>query len=284
MLHLVKTNNLIAKRTPLLWGLLFATVLALLPVSAAAQCSTRWDASGEWSIMQRGQKWPNHLVLQQKGRVLTGRAFYNYVTGDRKFLGVTTVGGDPVSVDGTVDGTIDGDSFSIQIFWANRQIGVYNGKVLPSGRLDGEAYEKSSPQSRTIWHSTGVLKCLPPPPPPPVIPKPIKSSGKAKVVPPPPPTPPFITASYPIITSPAMPFGIVVLGWEGGPDHPNVEVFVSMDNRAEIPAFSMEHAPQSPVWKQPKMSIPLQLQRYHHYRFVLKAAGKTLSTAAFVVP
>ncbi len=163
MLHLVKTNNLIVRRTPLVCGLLFAAALALLPISAAAQCSTGWDASGEWSMMQRGQKWPNHLVLQQKGRVLTGRAFYNYVTGDRKFLGVTTVGGDPVSVDGTVDGTIDGNSFSIQIFWANRQIGVYNGKVLASGKLDGEAWEKSSPQSRTIWHSTGVLKCPPPP-------------------------------------------------------------------------------------------------------------------------
>jgi hypothetical protein len=250
-------------------------------MSAAAQCSTGWDASGEWSMMQRGQKWPNHLVLQQKGRVLTGRAFYNYVTGDRKFLGVTTVGGDPVSVDGTVDGTIDGNSFSIQIFWANRQIGVYNGKVLASGKLDGEAWEKSSPQSRTIWHSTGVLKC----PPPPVVPKPIRSSGKAKPASTPaPPTPPFISASQAIIPTPSHPLGIVFLGWDGGPDHPNVEVWLSMDNRAESPAFSTEHALGSPVWKLPKTTLQLNLQRYHHYRFVLKSGGKTLSTAAFVVP
>ena len=83
--------------------------------------------------------------------------------------------------------------------------------------------------------------------------------------------------------TPNHPFGIVPLSWDGGPDHPNVEVWLSMDNGAEIPAFSTEHHPQSSVWKQPKNSIPLHLQRNHHYKFVLKGAGKTLSTAAFVV-
>ncbi len=282
MLDVVKSTNL--KRRALFCIVLFAAVLTLLPIWVEAQCSTGWDASGEWSFMQRGQQWANHLVLQQKGRVLTGRAFYAYNTGNRKFLGVTTVGGDPVSVDGTVDGTIDGNSFSIQIFWATRQIGVYNGKVLPSGRLDGEAYEKSSPQSRTIWHSTGILKC---PPPPPVTPKVIRTSGKAKVAPTPapPPTPPFIVAGQPMIVAPTAPFGSVYLGWDGGPDHPNVEVWLSMNNGAEIPAFSMEQGPQSALWKLRKVAaIELRFQRYHHYKFVLKAAGKTLSTAAFVVP
>ena len=277
------TRQVLAVLAPLLCSLLFAAVVALLPISAGAQCRTGWDASGELGITQRGQLPTNRLVLQQKGRVLTGTASYSYVTGDRKFLGVTTVGGDAVSVDGTVDGTIDGDSFSIQIFWSNRQIGVYNGKVLPSGRLDGEAWEKASPHLRQTWYSVGVLKC---PPPPPVIPKVLKSTGKAKPAPTPaPPKPPFLIASLPVIPTPFHPLGIVVLGWDGGPDNPNVEVWVSIDNGAEIPAFSIEHTSQSPVWKQPKTAgIQLNLQRKHHYKFALKAGSATLSTSAFVVP
>ena len=102
--------------------------------------------------------------------------------------------------------------------------------------------------------------------------------------PPAPPKPPFITASQAIIPAPASPLGTVYLGWDGGPENSNVEVLFSIDNSPEIPAFSIGIAQQSPVWKQPKALIQLQLQRYHHYRFVLKAAGKTLSTAAFVVP
>ena len=264
MLHPVKTINFIIKRTPLFCGLLFAA----MSISTQAQC-TNWDASGPLEFFQRGQSRVNRMTLEQKGRVITGTAGF-----------VEAENNDPVF--GAVDGTLDGDSFSIQIFWENGKTGVYNAKVLPSGRLDGEAYEKSSPQSRTIWHSDGVLKCAPPP----VIPKPIRSSGKAKPAPqtPAPPPPPFITAGIAIIPTPTHPFGIVPLSWDGGPDHPNVEVWLSMDNGAEIPAFSMEQGPQSPVWKQPKISIALQLQRYHHYRFVLKDAGKTLSTAAFVVP
>jgi len=262
-------KQVLAVLAPLLGSLLFAAVLALLPISAAAQCA-KWDAGGEWSISQRGQLSSIYLTMMQKGRVITGKAEHWIDDGD----------GGRKKLHGIVDGTIDGDSFSVQIFWNNDTTGVYNGKVLPSGRLDGEAYEKNTPKILVAWHSDGVLKC---PPPPPVIPKVLKSTGKARPAPKP-PTPPFIIAGQPIIPTPTHPFGIVPLGWDGGPDHPKVEVFVSMDNGAEIPAFSMEIPAQAPVWKQPKASIPLQLQRYHHYKFVLKAAGKTLSTAAFVVP
>jgi hypothetical protein len=116
-----------------------------------------------------------------------------------------------------------------------------------------------------------------------IVPNTPPPSGSATTTEAPPPTPPFISAGQPIIP-PYMPYGIVPLWWDGGPDHPNVEVWLSMDNGAEIPAFSMDLPPQADVWKQPKISIAPQLQRYHYYKFVLKAAGKTLSTAAFVVP
>ncbi len=277
MLVQVKTTNWIIKRTSVFCGLLFAAVLALLPDLAEAQCKSGWDATGSHGIRQVGIRYGLTFELQQSGRVITGRA---YGLVDNKTGGVD-------KLDGTVDGTMDGFSsaFRVQIFWKNGQTGVYDAKILPSGRLDGIGYEKGSPNVRVPWHSDGVLKCAPPPPVvpklPPFVPKPLKSTGKAK---PAPPKPPFIYAGQAIIPTPAHPFGIVPLSWDGGPDHPNVEVVLSMDNGAEIPAYSIGQAAQSPVWKQSKTSIALQLQRYHHYKFVLKSAGKTLSTAAFVVP
>ncbi len=272
MLRIVKANNVIHKSIPLFCSLLFAAILALLPISAGAQCRTQWLARGHEvvTIMQRGQKYGMHLSLEQKGRVITGTASHQTTTGVNK---------------GTVDGTLDRDSFRAQIFWANGQTGVYSATVLPSGRLDGEGYEKASPNIRVTWHSAGVLKCAPPP---------VMMSGTSinqmlkpptKAAPPPPkPKPPFVVASQVIVPTPHHPFAIVGLSWDGGPDHPNVEVWVSVNNGAEIPAFSMDFASQHPIFKQPKAGIEMKLPRNSgQYRYVLKAAGKTLSTVEVYV-
>lgn len=396
MLHLGTINSLIIERTPLLWGLVFVAVLVLLPISAGAQCRT-WEAGREMLIVQPG--FQSRLTIQQNGPVITGNAIGSVRDED----GTRTI-----TAQGPVDGTFDGNNFSIQIYWYNDHTGVYNGKVLPSGRLDGEGYEKRSPNIRVPWHSEGVLKCAPPPPPP--TPKPIKSSGKARIevlalpLPagmqctqwdvsgawnievksgprkgyvgnvsfrqsgrdisgkvtngglstgtvtngtsdgdtfglyvlwdgnsadgsnaevfvgkisadgiiegtalligdrsqkatwssdramkcvksgPAPPKPPYITASQPIVIANA-PLASIYLGWDSGPYHPNVAVWLSMDNGAEIPAFSMDFAQQSPLWKQPKTGGEMKLQRGHHYKYVLKdIAGRTLSTVGFVVP
>lgn len=273
MFHLLKITNLIIKRTPLLCGLLFAAALALLPISAGAQCSN-WRANGYIKAWQKGQALPLEFNLVHKGVVLSGTADLGIISEGKK-------------IHGTVDGTIRGNTFSIQIFWNNWQIGIYNAKILPSGRLDGEGWEKSSPNVRVTWYSEGMLKCPPPPafgagglfgmPAPKKAPKPATTPSA------PPPTPPFIIAGQPYLP-PYMPYGTVGISWDGGPDHPKAEVFLSMDNGAEVPAFSMDQPQQSPVWKQPKAGLSMQLQRHHHYRFVLKAEGKTLSTVIFVVP
>jgi hypothetical protein len=282
MLHTAKTNRLKMPWTYVVCAFLFAAAGALLPTSAPAQCSN-WNASGPMKIWQRGQPYPIELTLQQKGVVVSGTAALIVASEGRR-------------IEGPVDGAIEGNSFSIQIFWNDHQTGVYNAKILPSGRLDGEGWEKNTPKVHVTWHSDGFLKCPPPafssgglptflgtPPPRKPAPPPLKSSGKARTDPSPPP--PYIIAGQPIIPTPAHPFGIVVLAWDGGPDNSDAEVLMSIDNGAVIPAFSMEQAAQSPVWKQSKMaSIPLQLQRGHYYKFILKAAGHTLSSAAFVVP
>lgn len=99
---------------------------------------------------------------------------------------------------------------------------------------------------------------------------------------------PFITASQAIIPSRAHPFAEVYLGWEAGPEHPNVEVWVSINNGPEIPAYSIDFAQGSPLWKQPKAAGTHKLPRgsghIQTYKYVLKAAGKTLSTVVVVVP
>jgi hypothetical protein len=162
---------------------------------------------------------------------------------------------------------------------------VYNAKVLLSGRLDGETYDKNNSRARDTWVSEGVLKC-----PPPVEsaprPKPITSSGKARIeTPAPAPKPPFITAGPVINVQPNLPFSSVFMGWDGGPDHPNVEVWVSIDNGAETPAFSIDYPPQHPVFKQPKVAaIEMKLSKGRSYKYILKDAGTTLSTVVFFVP
>lgn len=260
MLHRAKTNNLIIRRTPLFCGLLVAFVLALLPVSAGAQCSTGWDASGEWQIIQRGQPYPFSMKLEQKGKVITGAV--RTVMVDEGLW----------RLDGRVDGTIEGNSFNIMIYWLNDATGVYNGRVMPSGRLDGEAYEKRSPNVRHIWHSEGVLKCAPPPP---VTPKVIRSSGRkpttAPSPPPAPPKPPFVFASQAVFQVPFAPMGFVVLTWDAGPDHPAAELWLKTSGGATTVA---KHGKGG-------LQVPVERGRAYEY-MVVTEAGKILAGATFV--
>jgi hypothetical protein len=80
MLDKAKTTNFMTATPYVLCCLLLAAVLTLMPSTAGAQC-TNWDASGESTIYQRGQK-PITLTLQQNGRVITGEAKYD-VPGSR---------------------------------------------------------------------------------------------------------------------------------------------------------------------------------------------------------
>lgn len=92
--------------------------------------------------------------------------------------------------------------------------------------------------------------------------------------------PPFITAGQPIIVPPMSPIANVYLAWDGGPEHPNTEVWVSINNSTEIPGASMH----GPVFKQPKVAINLQLPRARVYKYLLKDGATTLATAVVVVP
>jgi hypothetical protein len=240
---------------------MIAAVLALMPTPILAQCA-HWDASGVWEIKQRGLNYGIIVTLQQNGRALNGSA--NISTNLRY---------GPVNA----DGTIDGDRLSLQIFWQDGSVGVYNAKFLPSGRLDGTAYEKNTPNITQMWHSQNPLKCAPPPvstakldavPPP----KPIKSSGKARKteVAPSPMKVPGIVASQVVFPTPYAFAGFVILTWDGGPEHPYAEVWFKVNNSNEI--FLVE---------QGKGSRQINVEKGKYYTYILTDAGKTLGTASF---
>ena len=88
-----------------------------------------------------------------------------------------------------------------------------------------------------------------------------------------------VTAS-PLIRLPNVPFASVYLGWDGGPDHPNPDVWVSVNNAPEISAALL----YGPVLKQPRIpSVELKLQG-GLYKFFLKDAEAILSTVTVVIP
>ncbi len=152
MLRTAKINKEITLWPTVFSGALLAAVLAVLPATTVAQCA-KWDASGDWVLYQGplNRAKPNdssQLRLQQTNAVVTGTAKAAYVVGKRR--------GERY---GDVDGTFVRGRFKIQIFWNTGEIGVYEGNVLQSGRLQGEAWEKKSPHIRYAWHSSTRMRC-----------------------------------------------------------------------------------------------------------------------------
>lgn len=269
MFHLVKERVLDLRWATVLPAAFFVLALTSVPVSARAQCAN-WDASGIWNIKQQGQDFSITLNLEQKGIFISGTAnALQWVDEDKAST---------KNLSGAVDGKISaGGSFFIQILWANDQTGIYVASILPTGRLEGEGYEKNTPNIRVPWHSLEVLKC-PPPPPAPAPPKPIKSSGKmpkSQPATPAPPKPPFITTGQ-IIVQPYVPVASVYLGWDGGADHPNAEV-MAVNEDGQTLMFKE-------LFKKPKGALDLRLQRGRQYMYVLRDNGVTLATVNLVVP
>jgi hypothetical protein len=247
---------------------LLAALLAVLPVSAHAQCK-KWDVSGVWEIRQSGLKYGIIVDLRQNGRVLIGSANIS-----------TNLHYGPVKA----DGTIDGDNVSLQIFWQDGTVGVYNAKFLPSGRLDGNGYEKKTPNITHIWQSSKQFKCPPPPsfnvplntykgkPKPKPKPKPVSSTTKPKTEDPPPPPMkiPGIIASQVIYSNTYASTGFVVLTWDAGPDHPYAEVW-----------FKVNGGPEARMVEQGKGVRQIMVERGKSYTYILTDAGKVLATVSF---
>ena len=273
----IQTVNTIATRSflerrggAILCGFVFTAVLALLPASGQAQCSN-WNAGGQFYIYQDRLEKAILVTLKQNGTYLSGTAS-------------TKIGGR--SVAGMAHGTLEGDNFSIQIAWPDNLTGVYKGRILPTGKMNGGTYDRSNPKIQQAWRTEEPLKCAPAAPAKPFkitskitlppSPPPIRRSGKARPAKPAPPPPPMkvpgIVASQ-VIFEPPYPTGFVILTWDGGPDHPYAEVWVKVGEGDET--FVVE---------QGKGERRVTVERNKTYLYILTDAGKTLSTDRVNVP
>ena len=267
MFNTIKLSASGLRRISAMGAILFAAVLALLPTPAHAQCATSWNLNGAVSLRQRGQQFAIELTLQHKGRVITGTALHNAKTPGMGSGGLRRV-------EGTVDGTLDGDIFSVQIFWPDDLTGVYTGKVLPSGRLEGETYDKNNSKNRQPWRSDGVLKCSPPNSLNEYFPnlggkKPKKTSQPAASTP---------SMGIPGIVAGPAKFptlsertGYVPLTWNAGPAHPYAELWVKINR-----------GPDLFVAKQPYGSRAVVVERGAHYIYIVREAGRILAAVEFV--
>ena len=79
-------------------------------------------------------------------------------------------------------------------------------------------------------------------------------------------------ASKAFFQAPYNPVGFVILTWDGGPDHPNAEVWVKFGNSRE----------RVLVVKQPKGGQQIQAQRGQMYTYVLMDGRTVLATTTFV--
>jgi len=265
MLQTTKNINPHIERVPVICGLLLAAMFTLLPATAKAQCWS-WNASGQRHVYQPRQEKAILLTLEQQGKFLVG-------TASTQFDGRT--------VRVPVRGTIEGDNFSIEIEWSGSLTGVYNGRVLPSGKIHGGTYDKNNPNIQAAWRTEVPLKCLPAPAPvitkPPAkepatpAPKVLRATGrKPKAEPPPSMKVPGIVVSQAIFPGPYQPAGFVILTWDAGPEHPFAEVWFKINGSDDN--FLVEGG---------KGGRQVPVERGRFYVYTLTDAGKTLATVSF---
>ena len=261
MFNAIKFNASLRHRTLALGVLFFVVVIVLLPISAKAQCAKTWDASGEWEIRQgsAARTAVLRLNLAQSGSALSGTASRD---------GRTKV---------KVIGDSDGDNFSIAMDWLDGgELTIYRAKVSASGKLEGETYVGPNKRNRDTWYSDQPLTCGWSPGKSRGNLVPTRLSANAPVK-----TgqatgsllrDPVIVASKAFFQPPYNPVGFVILTWDGGPDHPNAEVWVKFGNSRE----------RVLVVKQPKGGQQIQAQRGQMYTYVLMDGRTVLATTTFV--
>ena len=260
MFNSIKINDSWRNGTSVAGIFFVAVVLLLIPISANAQC-TDWTAAGQWNLMQgtRGFGFDSvNLKLTQNGSKISG-------TASRKAMGVQ----------GPVSGTLSGDNFSITITWSDGRPAVYTSKIQTTGKLQGELYYPNSGKVNDPWYSEGVLGC-----------RTLisgggigtvggggRQSGGAPVKPGPAASSiqkiPFMAASQAYFQPSFSQTGFAVLTWDGGPDHPNAEVWVKYGNSRDRVLFL----------KQPKGGQQVTVQRGLMYTYALIDGRTVLGTA-----
>lgn len=135
-------------------GLLLRAVVAagfvalLVPGTAEAACSGKWDLRGTFFAQQT-----NGIVvtfhIEQDGTTLSGDA-----TVPNPVVSSTS---QPISAR-SVEGSIEGDTVNLTVYWQGPSIGIYTGTITKDGWLYGEGYDKLSPESKAGWTSDRRVK------------------------------------------------------------------------------------------------------------------------------
>ena len=264
MFNAIKFNASCRNLTSVLGVIFFVVAMALLPISAHAQCARTWDASGEWEIRQgRGGSTVIRLNIKQSGSALSGKASRDGGIGTK-------------AVTGDVLGDADGDSFVISIDWlTGGELVIYRAKVSASGKLEGETYVGPNKRNPNSWYSDQPLTCG-------WSPgksrgnltgklsandtaKPGQATGSLLKG-------PSIVASQAVFLTPYTSTGFVVLTWDAGPAHPDADVWVKYNGSRD----------RVLVMKQPKAGMQVVVQRGQMYTYVLMDGRNVLATATFV--
>ena len=130
------------------YGIIGIVIALAVSQMAIGQPCERWDVSGKWTVHQSNRT-SQVVSLKQSGSVITGSArFFNK---NRDFTRLT----------GDVAGTIKGNQFSMEITWgAGDSVGIYTGTIAPSGRINGQTYDRFHPETKAEWTSNAKMKCL----------------------------------------------------------------------------------------------------------------------------
>lgn len=271
----------------LLCAVLALMCLIVLSVGSNAQCKN-WETDKYLLIKQRGALSSIGITFTSKGKTFAGSVEMSYI--EKGFLG------NPVTeLKGNAEGSIDGDRINFKIFWDSGLVGVYTAKILPTGTLEGETYDKAKPSVIQTWHSTEALKCatlksasagilnkstgkpkLPSGPKtfgPPPAPGGSTSSSRPSDTPATPMKVPWIVAGKVIYPDIRVPMGFVILQWDAGPDHQYAEIWFKVSNGDET--FLVE---------QGKGSRQMPAERGKQYTYILTDANVKLGSVTFVAP
>lgn len=135
--------------------LAIGVLMAVLSVPAVADdICTQWGLQGPVYLVQTNDV-SALLLVEQTGSLFKGTAARtNKQQSELVFVQPTRSDSAPVV------GTLAGSSFQATVYWTNKAIGVYTGRVGPQGLLVGRTYDKTHPATSADFHSDKPLVCL----------------------------------------------------------------------------------------------------------------------------
>ncbi len=126
-------------------ALFLGAALAVVAAPAANACQ-HWSVPRQLDL-QQGNNISMWLTnVSQTGALFESDAKY-YSPQDRGWIR------------GHANGEFRGDDVSIHAYWNNRTLGVYEGRVLASGKMEGTNYDRDHAGTKVNWYSLQALQC-----------------------------------------------------------------------------------------------------------------------------